>query len=195
MKIIIYLQLSEKTKANTYPEILPEFKSITPAVNTGSVLYDNQIGIFPVPESIRPTLSKYRIEVLFWGLRDLKRVQFMSVDRPRVDIECAGNILQSSIILNYKKNPNFMIPVKHIDLELPDQEMYCPPLTIRVMDCRSFGRFVLVGTHMIASLSKYAFKENDGKDLISTKLQEVIINPKQYGFVRNGFLKYFYFYL
>ncbi len=24
------------------------------------------------------------------------------------------------------------------------QELYCPPLTIRVVDCRSFGRFTLV---------------------------------------------------
>ena len=27
---------------------------------------------------------------------------------------------------------------------LNNQEMYCPPLTIRVVDCRSFGRFTLV---------------------------------------------------
>ncbi|GFQ89065.1 otoferlin, partial [Trichonephila clavata] len=114
--------------------------------------------ILPVPAVIRPTLSKYRIEVLFWGLRELKRVHLMTVDRPRVDIECAGHVLQSSIILNYKKNPNFSTPVKHFDVELPDQEMYCPPLTIRVMDCRSFGRFTLVGTHVINSLQKYVFR-------------------------------------
>ncbi|GIX83574.1 otoferlin [Caerostris extrusa] len=95
--------------------------------------------------------------VLFWGLR-VERVHLMTVDRPRVDIECAGHILQSSIILNYKKNPNFSTPVKHFDVELPDQEMYCPPLTIRVMDCRSFGRFTLVGTHVINSLQKYVFR-------------------------------------
>ncbi|CAB1335532.1 unnamed protein product [Coregonus sp. 'balchen'] len=45
--------------------------------------------ILPVPLGIRPVLSKYRIEVLFWGLRDLKRVNLAAVDRPRVDIECA----------------------------------------------------------------------------------------------------------
>ena len=47
--------------------------------------------IMPVPKGIRPTLAKYRFEVLFWGLRDLKRVHFLAVDRPRVDVECAGN--------------------------------------------------------------------------------------------------------
>ena len=29
--------------------------------------------------------------------------------------------------------------------------MYCPPLTIRVVDCRSFGRFTLVGRQLIWS--------------------------------------------
>ena len=32
--------------------------------------------------------------MLFWGLRDLKRVQFLTVDKPRVDVECGGHIIQ-----------------------------------------------------------------------------------------------------
>lgn len=58
----------------------------------------------------------FRIEVLFWGLRDLKRVHLMTVDKPRVDIECAGHILYSSIIQNARKNPNFSTPVKFLEL-------------------------------------------------------------------------------
>ncbi|XP_023341787.1 otoferlin, partial [Eurytemora carolleeae] len=113
--------------------------------------------ILPVPPEIRPTLVKYRFEVLFWGLRDLKRVQFLAVDKPRVDVECGGHVIQSSLILNAKKNPNFSMMVKHIDIELPEQELYCPPLTIRVVDCRSFGRFTLVGTHTSNSIHKFLF--------------------------------------
>ncbi|GAB6022296.1 hypothetical protein CHUAL_006419 [Chamberlinius hualienensis] len=112
----------------------------------------------PVPHNIRPVLSPHRIEILFWGLRDLKRVHLMSVNRPRVDIECAGRILQSSVILNCKKNPNFSTPVKYFDVELPEEPLYCPSLTIRVVDCRSFGRYTLVGSHVINSLHKYLFK-------------------------------------
>ena len=58
------------------------------------------------------------------------------------------------------------------------QELYCPPLTIRVVDCRSFGRFTLVkkqippknnnnnllfelffqvGTHVINSIHKFVY--------------------------------------
>ncbi|KAJ1523524.1 hypothetical protein ONE63_001375 [Megalurothrips usitatus] len=113
--------------------------------------------VLPVPRGIRPTLAKYRIEVLFWGLRDLKRVHLMKVDHPRVDIECAGHILYSSVIQNAKKNPNFSTPVKFLDLELPEQELYRPPLTIRAVDCRSFGRYTLVGTHMINTIHKYMY--------------------------------------
>ena len=63
--------------------------------------------IFPVPKEVRPHLAKFRLEVLFWGLRDLKRVHLMSVDKPRIDVECSGKILSSNIIQNAKKNPNF----------------------------------------------------------------------------------------
>lgn len=113
--------------------------------------------ILPVPKGIRPTLSRYRIEVLFWGLRDLKRIHLLTVDKPRVDIECSGHILYSSIIQNAKKNPNFSTPVKFMEMDLPEQELYRPPLTIRAVDCRSFGRFTLVGTHMISSVHKYMY--------------------------------------
>lgn len=41
--------------------------------------------------------------------------------------------------------------------ELPEQELYRPPLTIRAVDCRSFGRYTLVGTHMINSIHKYMY--------------------------------------
>lgn len=101
-----------------------------------------------------------RIEVLFWGLRDLKRVHLLTVDKPRVDVECAGHILNSSVIQNAKKNPNFGNPVKFLDVELPEQELYRPPLTIRAVDCRSFGRYTLVGTHMINSIHKYMYVPN-----------------------------------
>jgi len=99
----------------------------------------------------------FRIEVLFWGLRDLKRIHLLTVDKPRVDVECAGHILYSSVIANAKKNPNFNTPIKFLELELPEQELYRPPLTIRAVDCRSFGRYTLVGTHTINSIHKYMY--------------------------------------
>lgn len=41
------------------------------------------------------------------------------VDRPRVDIECAGKGVQSALISNYKKNPNFSTLVKWFEVVFP----------------------------------------------------------------------------
>ncbi|XP_073788762.1 otoferlin isoform X48 [Danio rerio] len=117
--------------------------------------------ILPVPLGIRPVLSRYRIEVLFWGLRDLKRVNLAQVDRPRVDIECAGKGVQSALIQNYKKNPNFSTLVKWFEVDLPENELLHPPLNIRVVDCRAFGRYILVGSHAVTTLRKFIYSPPD----------------------------------
>nr|XP_013189195.1 unnamed protein product [Amyelois transitella] len=152
-ELLAAFELLEKPAEINY---LPELPN--PRETNGKTPIDANKGpILPVPRGIRPTLSKYRIEVLFWGLRDLKRIHLLTVDKPRVDIECAGHILYSTIIQNYKRNPNFNNPVKFLDVELPDQDLYRPPLTIRVVDCRSFGRITLVGTHTINTIQKYIY--------------------------------------
>ncbi|XP_054877385.1 otoferlin isoform X5 [Poeciliopsis prolifica] len=117
--------------------------------------------ILPVPLGIRPILSRYRIEVLFWGLRDLKRINLAQVDRPRVDIECAGRGVQSALIQNYKKNPNFSTLVKWFEVDLPENELLHPPLNIRVVDCRAFGRYILVGSHAVSTLRYFIYSPPD----------------------------------
>lgn len=136
--------------------------------------------------------------MLFWGLRDLKRVNLAQVDRPRVDIECAGKGVQSSLIHNYKKNPNFNTLVKWFEVvsagpgggrpvasvaplsqpassapsrrlrllsptpqDLPENELLHPPLNIRVVDCRAFGRYTLVGSHAVSSLRRFIYRPPD----------------------------------
>lgn len=124
---------------------------------------------YPVPKEVRPHLAKFKLEVLFWGLRDLKRIHFMSVDKPRIDVECSGKILSSTIIQNAKKNPNFPNMLKFIELELPVEETYAPPITIRCVDCRSFGRYTLVGTHQISSIHRYLYKPPPKDDITKYK--------------------------
>uniref|UniRef100_A0A7N6B2H0 C2 domain-containing protein n=1 Tax=Anabas testudineus TaxID=64144 RepID=A0A7N6B2H0_ANATE len=114
-------------------------------------------GIYTVPANIRPVLSTYRLEVLFWGLRELKKVQLLSVDRPQVFIECAGKTLRSSVIQKYKSNPNFTTLVNAIELELPENEHLHPPLSITVVDWRAFGRSTLVGNHIINNLRAFKY--------------------------------------
>uniref|UniRef100_A0AAY4B2F1 C2 domain-containing protein n=1 Tax=Denticeps clupeoides TaxID=299321 RepID=A0AAY4B2F1_9TELE len=113
--------------------------------------------IVPVPSYIRPVLRRYRLEVLFWGLRELKKVQLLSVDRPQVLIECAGKGLNSSVIQSYKSNPNFAVLVDAFDVELPVEEHLHPPLSITVVDWRAFGRSTLVGNHVINNLGLFKY--------------------------------------
>ncbi|PKK33907.1 fer-1-like family member 6 [Columba livia] len=118
--------------------------------------------IYPVPANIRPVLSKYRVEVLFWGVRELKKVQLLSVDRPQVLIECAGKGVKSSVIQSYKKNPNFSGLADWFEVELPEDELLHPPLSICVVDWRAFGRSTLVGTHTINCLKQFLCKTQLG---------------------------------
>ncbi|KRT84296.1 C2 domain containing protein [Oryctes borbonicus] len=144
--------------------------------------------ILPVPRGIRPTLARYRIEVLFWGLRDLKRVHLLKVDKPRVDIECAGHILYSSIIQNAKRNPNFSTLVKFLDVDLPEQELYRPPLTIRAVDCRSFGRYTLVGTHTINSIHKYMYTPLTKREKEAEERRKSLHPLKALDYIENNYL-------
>ncbi|EAT32909.1 AAEL014853-PA, partial [Aedes aegypti] len=141
---------------------------------------------FRVPREVRPNLARFRIEVLFWGLRDLKRVHFMTVDKPRIDIECSGKILNSSIIQNAKKNPNFANMLKFFDLELPLEERYAPPITIRAVDCRSFGRYTLVGTHQITSIHKYMHRPPPKDDTRRMNQNGQIVLSKQKDMIGNN---------
>ncbi|XP_066479336.1 fer-1-like protein 6 isoform X2 [Tiliqua scincoides] len=117
--------------------------------------------IYPVPATIRPVLSTYRVEVLFWGLRELKKVQLLSVDRPQVLIECAGKGVKSCVIQSYKNNPNFNVQADWFEVELPENELLHPPLSICVVDWRAFGRSTLVGTHTINCLKQFLYKPKE----------------------------------
>ncbi|KAM9635642.1 otoferlin isoform 3-T3 [Trichechus inunguis] len=155
-------------------QIGPAGKADLPPIN--SPVDVDQGPIMPVPVGIRPVLSKYRIEVLFWGLRDLKRVNLAQVDRPRVDIECAGKGVQSSLIHNYKKNPNFNTLVKWFEVDLPENELLHPPLNIRVVDCRAFGRYTLVGSHAVSSLRRFIYRPPDHSAPSWNTTGEVVVN-------------------
>ncbi|XP_071482878.1 otoferlin-like [Diadema antillarum] len=88
----------------------------------------------------------------------------MTVDKPRCDIEVGGHTIQSSIVVNAQRNPNFPNNVQILDVDLPENDLYCPPLTIRLVDCRQFGRFTLVGTHVVGNLSSYKLVEKEDEE-------------------------------
>uniref|UniRef100_A0A8B9K0I1 Dysferlin, limb girdle muscular dystrophy 2B (autosomal recessive) n=1 Tax=Astyanax mexicanus TaxID=7994 RepID=A0A8B9K0I1_ASTMX len=133
-------------------------------VGNVSVLYDTDLpcppplrepNIFMVPLNIKPVLQRTAIEILAWGLRNLKSFQLASVTSPSLQVECGGRMVQSCVIRNTKKNPNFDINTLFIDVRLPREELYMPPLVIKVIDNRQFGRKPVVGQCTIRSLEEF----------------------------------------
>lgn len=45
--------------------------------------------------------------------------------------------------------------------DLPENELLHPPLNIRVVDCRAFGRYTLVGSHAVSSLRHFIYRPPD----------------------------------
>ncbi|XP_075702523.1 fer-1-like protein 4 [Rhinoderma darwinii] len=124
---------------------------------------DETMERYIIPAGIRPVLKEFRIEVLFWGLRDLRRINLFEVEQPQVRIECAGKKVESEVILSYKEFPNFTELVKCVDVELPEQVYLHPPLSIFVVEKRAFGRSVMVGSSVVSHLMKFAPKELEEK--------------------------------
>ncbi|XP_056293793.1 fer-1-like protein 4 [Pseudoliparis swirei] len=129
------------------------------SVDPQELTYLEEERCYVIPEGVRPVLKTFRIEVLFWGLRELKRVHLFEVERPVVRVECGGQQLESEEIVSYKTHPNFTELVRYINVELPEQAYLHPPLTLFVVEQRAFGRFILVGTHVVQSLIDYAPRE------------------------------------
>lgn len=72
--------------------------------------------IYSIPPDIRPKMASYRFEVIFWGVRDMKKINYIPVRRPRIVVECAGIHVKSEVMKNAKKFSNFEEP--HIMIEL-----------------------------------------------------------------------------
>ncbi|XP_041433518.1 fer-1-like protein 4 isoform X1 [Xenopus laevis] len=125
---------------------------------------DEESDRYIIPAGIRPTLKEFRVEILFWGLRDLKRINLFEVEQPQVYIECAGKKVESEVILSCKDFPNFTELVKFVDVELPEQVYLHPPLSIFVVEKRAFGRSVMVGSTVVSHLMKFSPKELEEKN-------------------------------
>ncbi|CAL8071098.1 unnamed protein product [Calicophoron daubneyi] len=111
--------------------------------------------IFNVPEGIRPALQRTGIEIMCWGVRNMCRHQLSRVNSPSVQFEIGGQSVESSIIKDLKQSPNFPQPLLFLDVLLPKEELYLPPMNICVRDHRAFGLKPLVGMHVLKNFGKY----------------------------------------
>eukprot|EP00051_Salpingoeca_urceolata_P011456 m.141941 g.141941 ORF g.141941 m.141941 type:complete len:2152 (+) comp17129_c0_seq1:436-6891(+) len=118
-----------------------------------------------VPEDIRPEVRRARICILAWGLRNLSKYHMLGVDNPHVQLECGGKSVDTPKLKHVQRNPNFSECRISFEVDLPINEMYCPPLNIRVFDNRRFGRKPMVGVHSVPTLAPFVYKYFKPEDL------------------------------
>ncbi|XP_011602470.1 myoferlin-like isoform X3 [Takifugu rubripes] len=111
--------------------------------------------LYMVPQGIRPVVQLTAVEILAWGLRNMKSYQLAAVSSPSLVVECGGQMVESAVIKNMKKIPNFPSSVLFLKVLLPKDEMYTPPIVIKVIDHRPFGRKPVVGQCTITSLEEF----------------------------------------
>lgn len=121
----------------------------------------------------------------------MKTYQLATVSSPSLIVECGGEIVQTAVIRNFKKNPNFpgsvlllkvvltlrpsrqniqtslSVSCLHLHFSLhgllccfltqllPKEEMYTPPIVLKVIDHRPFGRKPVVGQCTIDCLEEF----------------------------------------
>lgn len=111
--------------------------------------------LYMVPQGIRPVVQLTAVEILTWGLRNMKPYQLAAVTSPSLIIECGGEVIETAVIKSIKKNPNFPSSVLFMKVLMPKEEMYTPPVIIKVIDHRPFGRKPVVGRCTIESLEEF----------------------------------------
>ncbi|XP_063076869.1 myoferlin-like isoform X1 [Engraulis encrasicolus] len=111
--------------------------------------------LYMVPQGVRPVVQLTAIEILAWGLRNMKAYQLASISSPSLVVECGGEVVHSATIRNMKKSPNFPVSVLFLKVLLPKEEMYTPPIVLKVIDHRPFGRKPVVGQCTITSLEEF----------------------------------------
>lgn len=117
-------QSPERTRyVNTY--IFVKMCSCTVAQTENKEIFDVPLDtpaedkIYSIPPDIRPKMASYRLEVIFWGVRDMRKINCMPVRKPRIIVECGGIHVKSEVMKNAKKFSNFEEPHIIIELVIP----------------------------------------------------------------------------
>ncbi|WKX92343.1 hypothetical protein Q1695_010403 [Nippostrongylus brasiliensis] len=111
---------------------------------------------FEVPGELRPKFNNYAIQILCWGVRNLKKYQFLSVRQPFLELIIGDMDTRTDRIQNVSKEPNFPTPLITFPMvSLPAELHLSPPIVINLYDTRAFKREPLVGVCHISNLHRY----------------------------------------
>nr|XP_003471747.2 fer-1-like protein 5 [Cavia porcellus] len=140
-------------------------------------------GAYTLPKSIQPTMRKTAIEVLAWGLRNLKRARY-----PQLLVECGGESLQTEPIEDFLANPNFPESALLLTVYMPMEEAYTQSLVMKVLDNQNFGQQTVVGQASVDFLQPY-FCDPWAPDYLPPQLPMLSVqkNQKVIGFLYDKF--------
>lgn len=92
----------------------------------------------------------FRVDIYWWGLRDVTTTR-----KPCVVLEIDELTIKSDVVCDKKSNCNFPNGRSSQTFQAPLNEVYCPPLSIRLYDSSTFGRTLFLGTNIVKNPNKY----------------------------------------
>nr|XP_008006201.2 fer-1-like protein 5 isoform X14 [Chlorocebus sabaeus] len=137
-------------------------------------------GAYTLPKSIQPTIKRMAIEILAWGLRNMKKAS-----SPQLLVEFGDESLRTEPIRDFQTNPNFpeSESVLVLLVLMPTEEAYALPLVVKVVDNWAFGQQTVTGQANIDFLQPY-FCDPWAQDYVHPKL------PRLSGKKHQDFLGY-----
>nr|XP_018917652.1 PREDICTED: otoferlin-like [Bemisia tabaci] len=105
--------------------------------------------VLRIPHGIRPIVQNYRLEILFWGLRNTKKTLIL----PTVTVTIADLSVESKRIRNVQNYPNFDQAPTKISITLPIEHLYQPSAIIKLHSLNICGRKRLRGWYVIKNLN------------------------------------------
>ncbi|CAK1554644.1 unnamed protein product [Leptosia nina] len=106
--------------------------------------------IEPLPINLIPAMATYKVDVYWWGLRDVNITR-----KPCVTLEIDKMTLKSEVISDRQVNSNFPKGRHSQIFEAPLNDDYCPLVNIRLLDSSTFGRTLYLGANTVKSAKKF----------------------------------------
>ncbi|KAJ8737899.1 hypothetical protein PYW08_000494 [Mythimna loreyi] len=104
----------------------------------------------PLPLNLIPKSTTYKVDIYWWGLRDVTTTR-----KPCVILEIDELTIKSDVVCDKKSNCNFPNGRSSQIFQAPLNEVYSPPLSIRLYDSSTFGRTLFLGTNIVKNPNKY----------------------------------------
>uniref|UniRef100_A0AAR5QBP0 C2 domain-containing protein n=1 Tax=Dendroctonus ponderosae TaxID=77166 RepID=A0AAR5QBP0_DENPD len=143
-----------RSREEVLGEVLAAFELIEISQPTQAAFEDQLVAI---PSYLKPRIESYRVEVLFWGVRNLKKVNLIRINRPKITFYCGNKTLESQVMENARKYSNFIKNTGVLDVNMASQDEYPEAFQFKLFDSRKFGVYVFAGIS-ISDTAPFLFK-------------------------------------